>query len=210
MIIEGSEIQGQFKNKPVFQYRPLCAHWFGSNHLPRVDDPDGGWSRRWLFFKFNKQLEREKRIEQVEELILAEEREAIMAWAVAGIVGLKANREYTLPPSHFECINDMNRKGDSVLFWLGHFQDAKRLRLGVADHKQVTTKSTSVESLFRVYRLFCSGTAAVPHVALQTFIERLTAHGTRMGFYPLRSTTGGVSGFSLITFVDDPGASPSR
>jgi phage/plasmid-associated DNA primase len=209
-IIEGGELQGQFKNKPVFSYNPICAHWFGSNHWPKVDDPDGGWLRRWLFFRFDRPLDPAKRIDNVEELILGEEREAIMAWAVEGIRTLKINREYRLSKSHYESIEEMNRSGDSVGFWWGHFVESGRLRFGMAQHTQATQKFTSVDHLFRAYRLFCSSTAAVSHVGVQTFIERMVEIGVKKGFSPIRQEGGGITAFLFLTLcAESPVGSPS-
>lgn len=210
-IIEGGELQGQFKNKPIFSYNPICAHWFGSNHWPKVDDPDGGWLRRWLFFRFDRPLAPEKRIDNVEELILGEEREAIMAWAVEGIRTLKINREYRLAKSHYESIEEMNRSGDSVGFWYGHYVESGKLRCGVAAHTQITSKFTSVDHIFRAYRLFCSSTAAVSHVGVQTFIERMVEIGVKKGFSPIRQEGGGITAFLFLTLnnADSKEGSPS-
>lgn len=201
MIVEGSEIQGQFKNKPVFTYSPKAAHWFGSNVNPAVDDPDGGWSRRWLFFRFDHALDPAKRVAFYEDDVLREEKEAIMAWAVQGIRRLRANQEYTLSQSHFEASEDMNRSGDSVGFWLGRLMESERCRIGAAQHQTVATKSTSIEALYRVYRMFSTTTGGVSPVALSTFIERMEAHGQKLGFFPNRQPGGGVTGFLFFTLV---------
>jgi phage/plasmid-associated DNA primase len=151
----------------------------------------------------------EKRIENVEEMILGQEREAIMAWAVQGIVSLKLNREYRLSKSHYECIEEMNRNGDSVGFWWGHFVESGRLRYGMAQHTQVTPKFTSVDHLFRAYRLFCSSTAGASHVGLQTFIERMVEVGVKKGFSPIRQEGGGITAFLFLTLcAETPVASP--
>lgn len=204
MIIEGSQIQGQFKNKPVFAYKPKAAHWFGSNAAPKADSWDGGFERRWLFFKFDHPLDPEKRIPDLAERVVSEEAAAVMAWAVQGITKLWERNDYTESAGHKECLEDMKRKGDTVLFWLGHLKEHERVRFGVAEHMTVTKKFTSVEDLFRAYRLFCSSVASAPHVSLQTFIGRMTDQGIFMGFNPIRGVTGGVTGFYLITLAEKP------
>jgi putative DNA primase/helicase len=52
----GETITGQHKQGQPFDFNPMCAHWFSSNHAPKSDDSDDGFARRWLFFTFNKRL----------------------------------------------------------------------------------------------------------------------------------------------------------
>lgn len=204
MVVEGSEIQGQFKNKPVFAYKPKAAHWFGSNAAPRADSWDGGFERRWLFFKFDHPLDPADRIPDLAERVISEEAPAVMSWAVQGITDLLKRNDYVESQGHKECLEDMKRKNDSVLFWLGHLREHGRVRYGVAEHSLVTKKFTSVEDLFRAYRLFCSSVASAQHVSLQTFIARMVDQGIFREFSPIRGVTGGITGFYLITFVDAP------
>jgi phage/plasmid-associated DNA primase len=207
MIIEGSQIQGQFKNKPVFAYHPVAAHWFGTNHLPQVDEMDGGFSRRWLFFKFDHPLDPKMAVDRIAERVVQEEASAVMAWAVAGILSLRANKGYTESKGHFECKRDTETHGDSVLFWLGRLREQSRVRYGAAEHTTSIKKFTSVEDLFRAYRLFCSSQGSVRHVSLQNFIERMKEHAISYKFVPMRGLEGGVTAFSLITLVESPGVS---
>lgn len=203
MIIEGSELQGQFKNKPVFHYQPMAAHWFGSNVVPKADSMDSGFLRRWLIFRFDRPFPPEKRVPDIVGDVLREDKEALMAWAIEGIKTLKANQEYHMSKSHHEEVAEMVRKGDSVRFWIGHLLDLGQVRIGMADHSTSIQKFTSVEHLFRAYRLFSSSTAGVSHVGLQRFVERMVEHGTLMGFSPIRQQGGGISGFMWITLVAD-------
>lgn len=113
------EVQNtEFKGKDSFDFRPIAAHWFASNHLPRTRDTTEAFTRRWLIFDFNKIVSNEDRIVDFWKVLIAEEREAIAAWAVQGLKRLEANNEYTLPKSHILRQNQVARANNSVVAFL--------------------------------------------------------------------------------------------
>ena len=117
-IVEGEELNGQMKGGQIFRFRPLCAHWFASNHLPRTRDTSAGFNRRWLFLHFTNQVADGQKIIGLAQMILAEEREAIAAWAVPAIEDLMRNQDFTLPKSHEALISDVASQNNSVRFFL--------------------------------------------------------------------------------------------
>lgn len=117
-VVEGTSQQTEFKGKDSFEFDPIAAHWFGSNHLPRSRDTTGGFVRRWLILDFNRVVSESERVINFFEVLIAEEREAIAAWAVQGLHRLLANRDYTLPSSHHTRINQVTRTNNSVAAFL--------------------------------------------------------------------------------------------
>lgn len=117
-VVDGSQQQTELKGKPIFDYRPTAAQWFASNFLPRSRDTSEGFNRRWLIFEFLKVVERGKRIVNFHEILVAEEREAIAAWAVQGLDRLVRQRGYTQPISHKRLINLVRRGNNSVVSFL--------------------------------------------------------------------------------------------
>lgn len=117
-VVDGSAQQTELKGKPIFDYRPTAAQWFASNFLPRSKDTSEGFNRRWLIFEFLKVVERERRIVNYHEILVAEEREAIAAWAVQGLDRLVKQRGYTKPKSHEMLINLVRRANNSVIAFL--------------------------------------------------------------------------------------------
>ncbi|MGH6957849.1 MAG: DNA primase family protein, partial [Caulobacteraceae bacterium] len=118
MIVEGAEINGQFKGRDIFKFRPTCAQWFAANHLPRTRDTSAGFTRRWLFFTFNKVCPPELTRINLAKEILAEEREAIVSWAIPAIIDVIRRQKYTLPPSHEDQIKEISTLNNSVLSFL--------------------------------------------------------------------------------------------
>lgn len=104
----------EFKNQDGFVFTPECAHWFASNYLPTSRDSSRGFTRRWLVLDFNHPVPEEQRIEGLAEAIVAEEREAIAAWAVEGLRRVLDQRGFTEPACHHQRIAEMRRANNSV------------------------------------------------------------------------------------------------
>jgi P4 family phage/plasmid primase-like protien len=117
-VVDGSMQQTELKGKPIFNYRPTAAQWFASNFLPRSRDTSEGFNRRWLILEFSRVVPVEKRIVNFHEMLVAEEREAIAAWAVQGLDRLVRQRNYTQPFSHTTLINLVRRANNSVISFL--------------------------------------------------------------------------------------------
>lgn len=113
-VVEGSPIRTEFKNQDGFVFMPECAHWFASNFLPWSGDTSRGFIRRWLILDFNRVVEVEKRVENLAESVVAEERDAIAAWSLEGLRRLLDQRGYTEPACHHFRLGSMRRTNNSV------------------------------------------------------------------------------------------------
>jgi P4 family phage/plasmid primase-like protien len=117
-IVEGGVLQTEFKGGQLFDFDPIAAHWFASNFLVRSRDGSNGFMRRWLILDFNRPVAAEDRIIDFHKILIAEEREAIAAWAVQALPRLLKNRDYTLPASHKHRINQVLRSCNSAAAFL--------------------------------------------------------------------------------------------
>jgi P4 family phage/plasmid primase-like protien len=169
MVVSGEEVPTEFKGKDGFEFRPLAAHWFASNHLPRSRDTSGGFSRRWLIFDFNKIITDEERIVDFWKVLVAEEREAIAAWAVLGLKRLQQQKEYTLPASHVVRLNQVVRANNSVAAFL---QSSDKVR-PVAD----MTQKADVRSIFDHYVFYMRDVSKGWSVSYERFKQMLDELG---------------------------------
>jgi len=113
-IVEGSDVTTEFKGRDLFVFRPRCAHVFASNFMPVSRDTSNGFTRRWLVLDFKQVVPEAERIKTLAEDILADEREAIAAWAVAGLTRLLKQGDYTIPPSCQFRLDQLRRINNSV------------------------------------------------------------------------------------------------
>jgi P4 family phage/plasmid primase-like protien len=117
-IVEGTIQNTEFKGGAIFQFKPISAQWFGSNHLPRSRDTSRGFVRRWLIFDFLRVVPDNEKIVDFYQVLVSEEREAIAAWAVQGLKRLLAQGDYTQPSSHVARLNQVARSNNSVMAFL--------------------------------------------------------------------------------------------
>jgi|GEM_PF-3331867 len=198
-VVEGAPIGVEFKGKDKFTLEPKCAHWFGTNKLPKVDSPDGGYDRRWVIFEFHKKIEEGVRIPRYAELIVELEAPAIIAWAVQGIRGLRAMKGYVMPPSSQRAVNEMARSADSVRFYFDRCLEEGHLLVGAAVG---TNTFTLVDTLYSDYRHFCRNRAFVSPVNLREFTERFRWRGSQEGIREkVVGETGEIVGFTSITLA---------
>lgn len=171
MIVEGAEMNGQHKGRDIFKFRPQCAHWFASNHLPRTRDTSGGFIRRWLFLVFNRSCpEDQKRIGYHME-ILAEEREAIAAWVIPAITDILRQQEYTQPVSHRQQLAEIANLNNTARHYLKTG--------GVLFDPALRVKE---EDLYRSYLTFVRMVAHAQPMAMSRFRTVLRALQSELHF----------------------------
>jgi len=137
MVVAGEEVTDSFKNKDNFGFRPIAAHWFSSNFLPRSKDTSGGFVRRWLIFDFNRLVEDDEKVVDFWKVLVSEEREAIAAWAVQGLKRLQSKGDYTQPTSHLQRLNQVLRANNSVAAFLQSSDRVREKKDGHADCRAV-------------------------------------------------------------------------
>lgn len=160
MIVEGTEMMGQQKGRDIFHFRPLCAQWFSSNHLPKTRDSSDGFNRRWLFLTFNKVCPPDQRRIDIHKEFLAEEIEAIVAWAIPAIRDVIRQAGYTLPASHLAALEETATSNNSVRFFMTS-GDAVKIEKG--------SGSLPESFLYSQYVSFCRVTAQTMPVSMRRF-----------------------------------------
>lgn len=203
-IVDGAEMSGQHKGRDIFKFRPVCTHWFGSNHTPKTEDSSTGFNRRWLIFEFNHPVPPEKRQIDIADKIVAEEREAIVAWAVQAMPRLLQQQEYTIPPSHKQIIREVAQENNSVRFFL---EESATVRI-VSGSQEKTSVRTSEDKLYKTYWSFCCGPAGVRPVGQRAFRAHMREMQSEKHFHlQLETNPMGIQQafYQSITLVNEPG-----
>jgi putative DNA primase/helicase len=177
-IVEGTIQNTEFKGGAIFQFRPMAAQWFGSNHLPRSRDTSNGFVRRWQIWDFMRVVPESERITDFYKILIAEEREAIAAWAVQGLQRLLHQRDYTQPSSHTSRLNQITRANNSVAAFL---QSSDKVRPN-KDEK------ADLRNVFDQYIEFMKNVSRGYSVSYERFMQMVDELG-----------------FDVIQFVDDMG-----
>ena len=180
-IIDGAEMSGQHKNSQIFKFKPKCTHWFAANHTPKTDDTSDGFNRRWLVLEYNHPVPPEKRRTDIGDVIVSEEREAIVAWAVLALHRLMERNEYTLPKSHGQVIREMGQENNSVRYFL---EESRMVRV-VPGSQSSTPPHTSEALLYKAYWTFCFGPGGARPVGLRNFRPAMRELQSALGFHLL-------------------------
>ncbi|KVZ62261.1 bifunctional DNA primase/polymerase [Burkholderia ubonensis] len=184
-IIDGAEMSGQMKGGQIFRFRPICTHWFASNHYPRTEDTSEGFNRRWLVLQFNRPVKASERRLDLGDVIVVEEREAIVAWAVQSMSRLKAHNEFTLPDSHKQTMREVANLNNSVRFFL---TESGKVRMGAlqpeasAGSKSSAPISVVETKLYQTYWSFCVGPGSAKPVGSTQFRAKMRELATEFGF----------------------------
>lgn len=204
-IIDGAEMSGQFKGMQIFKFRPMCTHWFASNHSPKTEDTSDGFNRRWLVLEFNTPVPPERRRIDIGDLIVGEEREAIVAWAVEAMERLLIRNEYTLPSSHNQVIREMAQENNSVRFFM---EESRTVRV-VQGSPSTTPARTSETKLYKEYWSFCFGPGGARPVGMKQFRSAMKELQTQLGFkMEINLTPLGAQdvSYQCVTLVNDQAA----
>lgn len=200
-IVEGAEIQGQNKGTNIFRFVPKCAHWFGSNHLPKTKDMSDGFTRRWLIFTFMHPVPEEKMNRDLPDEIIREEREAIAAWALQAMPRLRASGDYTLCQSHKDQIEEVAEANNTVRFFI---RKSGKVKLGSSDTKKPENLTTHNE-LYSAYSVFCGQALGVKRVGQPAFRNTMRELANQLGFqaHLLKNEMGVLEiRYSGLTLVD--------
>ncbi|PZP71780.1 bifunctional DNA primase/polymerase [Methylorubrum populi] len=184
-IVEGAVIEAQEKNRPMFNFRPKAAHWFATNHTPKTRDSSAGFTRRWLFLCFTKAFPDDgRKILDYNKIVVAEEREAIAAWAVQHMVRLRAeNFRVTDPVSSREQRELLENELNSVRDFLVGFRDQGWMHLGTEAHKDASDLNnyTSFTTLWTEYKNYCLSQSVSP-VGSKALAKRMVQLQGTFGF----------------------------
>lgn len=118
-IVDGSQQTAQHKFKDPFNFYPVAMHWCASNFLPRSNDTSNGFNRRWRILDFDKATPDHKKITDLGKIIVREEAEAIIAWAVEALPDLQFRGSPVQPPSHMLLQHQMGLQNSTIRQWLG-------------------------------------------------------------------------------------------
>ena len=118
-VITGQPVQGRDVYSSVVEFRPMAQHIFGTNRLPKfTGGMDRGVQRRLLPLTFNRVIPKEQRIENIGLRIAEEEPDLLLAFAVAGAQRLIRQRDFTIPASSREALQQWLYRDNPVLAWV--------------------------------------------------------------------------------------------
>lgn len=169
-MIDGTPTSVYQLYRESFMMKPTCAHWAASNHLPKTFDTSEGFTRRWLFFYFDQQVDESKVDVDLAKKIISQEREAIFAWALDAGIRLSQNGSYTLPKSHKRLMATLAFQTNPALYFLEkdpNIEIKSKLNLPENDHSIFECTELDLHLQFRQFMRLGIGSRRV--VEMQEF-----------------------------------------
>jgi phage/plasmid-associated DNA primase len=127
-VVDGSELTGRHLFAEGYEFRPVCAHWFASNHMPVTEDTSAGFTKRWIVAAFKRRVRPEDMDRNLAESIIAEERERIVVWAVSAIGDVIERGSILEPASSAAHVASLSANLNPIRGWFG---DKIELKEGV-------------------------------------------------------------------------------
>jgi phage/plasmid-associated DNA primase len=171
IVITGQPVQGRDVYRSVVEFRPVAQHIFATNRLPRfTDGMDRGVQRRLLPLTFNRVIPKQERVENIGLRIAEEEPDLLLAFAVAGAQRLIRQRDFTIPASSKEALQQWIYRDNPVLAWVEARVEAAGAPL--PGQKVVGIKSSLAYKMFHDWALE-EGFAERGLPDIKGFVQRL-------------------------------------
>lgn len=122
-IVDGSPISVRHLYGEPFIFHSYAAQWAASNFLPKTSDTSDGFNRRWLVFEFRRIVPQHEVIPDLENKIISQEREAIVAWAMDCLSELVDAKHLVEPTSHTKVMRDLRAHNNPLRLFLQESSD---------------------------------------------------------------------------------------
>jgi P4 family phage/plasmid primase-like protien len=116
--ISGDLMNGRSIREAPFEFYPRAGHLYSANTLPNVRDLTEGFFRRWILIEWNQSFAKGAKDPNLADRIVAEELDAVAAWALEGAVRLEREREYSEPESSLNAVREWRESADQVSAFL--------------------------------------------------------------------------------------------
>ena len=117
--VTGEPLPGKILYRDMIDFRPVAQHVIATNKLPPfAGGIDKGIRRRLLVLVFNRVIPDHEMIAGIADLILRDEYDLLLAWAIEGTSRLIRNGKFTLPRSSIEALEKWTRDTDPVRAWI--------------------------------------------------------------------------------------------
>lgn len=169
-VISGEQITRRHIRGEPFSFRPRALHVFAGNKLPPAPGATDAFWVRWLPIGFDRTFrETDKEIKDLGARIIAEEMDAVLAWAIRCGRGLLERRRYTVPGCVEGLFKSWKTESDSVAGWLDEVCE-------VLPKGTPSIKYWQASDAYKTYKGYCEENGFRP-VNSRTFKTRLGEAG---------------------------------
>lgn len=171
-IITGDAVTARQPREPVVTFRSRALHVSATNVLPGFAGGMGpAVMRRLVPLRFDRRVPKEERIANLGLRIAAEEKNALVHFAIRGASRLLRRGDYTIPASSRGALLEWAREADAVL---GFLDD---------DHAVIldATARIATGAIYERFTLWCAEQGIRRTISMKEFVQRAVAAGRGIG-----------------------------
>jgi putative DNA primase/helicase len=116
-IVSGEYVEADAKFGRSFSFKPVARIVAATNELPHLSDNSDGFERRAIILRFNRKFTEGEQDRNLTDKLL-QEKAGILAWAVAGLQRLKADKQFVIPGSSIIEVSRYRADSNPVQLWL--------------------------------------------------------------------------------------------
>ncbi|SDG11832.1 DNA primase family protein [Halorientalis regularis] len=150
-LASGEPMKAERKGQDPYTIRPQTKHMFSANQVPGCDQTDDAFYNRWLMVKFNEQVPKDDRDENLDaKLTTSEELSGVLNWGLEGYQRLQRQGCFTAERSPEETRALWQKNGASIEQFI---------------HEHVETdpnKTTPKEMMYAAYQTFAEEHGVTP------------------------------------------------
>lgn len=157
--VAGNRIQGEYKNKNPFYFRPYARFVVAMNKLPRIKDTSHGFFRRLMLLTFNRIIAKE---EQDRELVqkLTAELPGIFVWALEGLKRLNEHGVFTEVPSSIAALAEFKEECNPVALFVRDLVIPTDKVVDISSKRGIA--KVLIHDVYRTYSAYCRAKGFMP------------------------------------------------
>ncbi|WP_425467212.1 toprim domain-containing protein [Paracoccus gahaiensis] len=169
-IVTGEPIDGRELYRSRVEFRSVAQNVFATNKLISFKGGlDRGVQRRILIISFCRTIPMGERVENIGKRIATEEADLLLAWAVEGAADLIRQRNFTIPESSKEEMNEWLFGHDPVLAWIDSCTEVQPIYNG--------GPKLATRDAYRLFSMWAAAEGFKPNAipGINGFVQRVQA-----------------------------------
>ncbi len=139
-VVTGEPVHGRNVYASRVEFRAVAQNLFATNNLPHFrGGMDRGVQRRLLVVPFNRRIPEAERVEGIGRRITVEEADLLLGWAVDGASRLIRQRNFAIPQSCKQALEEWLFEADPVLAWVN--EEVSVQPINDLGHPRITTRT---------------------------------------------------------------------
>lgn len=157
-IISGDPITVEKKYENAYRDRLFARFIVNCNILPKTRDKTRGWYRRWIIIPFKMEVEDYDRVPNFSKEIIKTELSGVLNWALLGLMRLRKNGDFSIPPSSSEALEEYKQEINPTL----QFMEERLYKERDSALHKYNEPGTLLGDIYGSYKAWCENNGYKP------------------------------------------------